>query len=352
MKVALIGFSTKEYMPYFRFYKKILDELNAEYDYFTWNRYDDNGKIEKNEYRFEYFCTENKFKKIVAFIKWKKWIKQILERNKYDKIIVLTTIPAFLLNNFLIKKYKNNYIFDYRDSTYERIPYYRKVVNVLIKNSKFSCISSKGFLDLLDDSDKIYPIHNMSYDINQNQAIHIDFNDINIGYFGIFNYYDINKKIIDTLKNENNINLYYVGASIGENVLKKYVEKNDIKNVKFKPSYTDDVKRDLYKKYKINFVNAAYGNNSFNATKLMPNKLYDSLFYKIPIIVSKNTYLEKVVNKYNIGISVDDDILYNISSYIKEFDYEKFSKNIDQCLKDMLNEQILIVNKIKEYITL
>ncbi len=353
MKIALIGFSTKEYMPYFRFYKNILDELNVDYDFFTWNRYGDNIKIEENEFRFEYFCKENKLKKVVAFVKWKQWIKQILDRKKYDKIIILTSIPAFLLHKYLIKNYKNNYVFDYRDSTYEKIPYYRKVINCLIKNSKFSCISSKGFLDLLDHSDKIYPIHNMSYEINQNQTIPINFSEINIGYFGIFNYYDINKKLIDTFKNENNIKFYYVGSCVGENVLKKYVEGNNINNVKFKPPYSDDNKRDLYKKYKINFINAAYGNNSFNATKLTPNKLYDSLFYKIPIIVSKNTHLEKIVDKYDIGIAVDlNDIREKINIYIKSFNYEKFSKNIDLCLNEMLNEQVTVVNKIKEYITL
>ncbi len=56
---------------------------------------------------------------------------------------------------------------------------------------------------------------------------------------------------------------------------------------------------------KIDFVLSTYDAGIENVCYAEPNKIYESIFFETPIIVSKNTFLEKKVQRLGIGYSVD-----------------------------------------------
>lgn len=353
MKIAIISFNLEKYSPYLTFYKKILDDRKIDYDYFTWNRYGENIEKSKNQICFNYKCSENKLKKFFVFLKWKKWIISYLKKNKYDKVIILTTLPGILLINYLKTNYKGNYLFDYRDYTYEKYRIYKKYVNNLISNSYISCLSSKGFLSFLSPNEKIKFIHNLpdlTEDIKFEQP---DFSQINIGYLGVLSYYENNKKLMDQLSKKDNVILYYIGSFLGEkNQLEEHFNKKQYNNVFFKPPFNNKEKNTLYRKYNINFINAIYGNDSLLVTTALPNKLYDCLTLKIPIIVSKCTYLAKIVEEYDLGITIDDqdDIYEKIMLYVKNFDFNKFNSNATAYLSMVSYEQKCTLKDINRFL--
>ena len=65
----------------------------------------------------------------------------------------------------------------------------------------------------------------------------------------------------------------------------------------FEGVYQNKEKPDIYKK--IDLINAVYGNESLIVTTSLPNKLYDCIVFKRPIIVHSGTYLSEIVNEYN-----------------------------------------------------
>ena len=49
----------------------------------------------------------------------------------------------------------------------------------------------------------------------------------------------------------------------------------------------------------------------------LPNRLYDALIFKKPIITTEGTYLTEVVEKYGIGFSLPGSQNYNKNEYRK-----------------------------------
>lgn len=78
-------------------------------------------------------------------IYFRKTLKQIIEKGKYDRIVILNTLPGILLSDILLEKFESRYILDIRDYTYEKYGFYRNRVNQLIDHSFISTISSMGF---------------------------------------------------------------------------------------------------------------------------------------------------------------------------------------------------------------
>jgi hypothetical protein len=67
---------------------------------------------------------------------------------------------------------------------------------------------------------------------------------------------------------------------------------------------------------------------SLNNKVALPNKLYEAMYFKVPIITSKETYLGELVEKYDIGKCIEccsDELLeilnkFDCDMYINSFD--------------------------------
>lgn len=343
MKVLIIGFNEVNVMPYINSYVEKAKELHINYDILEWNRQEE-GKLTYNPSSKIWTIKikvggESKKKKIVAFFKWRKLVKKFLLKNKYDKIIVLTTLPGILLSSLLIKTYKNKYIFDIRDYTYEKWNLYSRIEKKVLESSYCNVISSKGFLKWLPVRKNIMIAHNISnYVRNFEENIRKD-KKITIGYLGCISYLEQNIRLVDSL-DENKYNFLYAGVYPDSYNIRDYCKDNCKNNVEFFGKYDNKEKSLIYKK--IDLINAIYGNSSALVKYALPNKLYDCIQLKIPILATEGTYLGDVVTKYNIGVAVNlksNDIQTQIEMYLEEFSKEQFELNCNALLKKVQAEQ-------------
>ena len=345
MRVLIAGFTTKKYMPYLDKYLEVLKLHSCDYDIVYMDRSDDSESVKiGNEFYFNYKMPIEKrvWSKFLPYWGYMHYVGKILQEGNYDKIIFLTTAPAVLLAKFYLNKYKNKYIFDYRDYTFEKIGIYRKLVERIIDDSYASFISSKGFEKFVGQHKNLYLTHNISNvedtcDLTSNDEIT---QNIMIGFVGCVRYFDVNSILIDKLKESDEIKLSYVGPTYDDCNLKEYCEKNGIKNVSFVDSFDNKEKANLYKK--ITVVNSIYSLKSPEVLQAIPNRLYDAAIYKRPILVAKGTYLEEIVNKYELGIAVDvyeDDVEVMIREYFKNFDYVVFNNQCNRFLEDVLQDE-------------
>ena len=112
--------------------------------------------------------------------------------------------------------------------------------------------------------------------------------------------------------------------------------------------FNNSEKPSLYKQ--IDFVNAVYGYDTLITTTALPNKLYDCAIFKKPIIVSANTYLAEIVQRYDLGFAFDhknDNLLDVLNDYLRRFDENTFKKGCDKFLRDVKKEQDNTINRIK-----
>ena len=338
MKIAVIGFNNIIKMPYMRYYKRLFEAHGVEADYYCWNRKDDDGIVQDgNIIEFNTSCGAPRFVKIFAMLKWRRNMMVALKRGRYDKIIILTTIPAVLLKKYLLKHYKGQYLLDIRDFTYDNIDLYRKIVKKLCDNSAKTFISSPGFRKFLL-SDNLMQIHNIDVQRADYGAPDMRKKTLTLGYIGQITYYSSCMRLMNDLKNSR-YRLYFAGI-FKEDSLQRYSIARGIRNVIFEGEFDPADKRRIYKN--IDIVNCYYGINGEHYKEYaLPNRLYDALYCNRPILALKNTALAEIIEKYKIGVTVEekDNIEHALDDYIESFDKNEFEKNIARCIADIEKSQ-------------
>ncbi|MFZ2538911.1 MAG: hypothetical protein WAX04_08405 [Oscillospiraceae bacterium] len=352
MKVCIIGHTERNYLPYIDKYTKFFDENSVDYDVVCWQREEKPANDVANEYNFFEEAKEGTLNKIRSYLNFKKYVLEILEKNKYDKVIVLTTVPAIFLRKYLHDNFKNRYLFDIRDYSFEKFLPYKMMVDKIIDNSQITTISSHGFMDFLSKNKKIIMNHNIPIGIQKAEPQDIrDKSVINIGFIGGVRYYEENCALIKKLKNEFRYQLWYIGKPVSDCDLQTFCETNEITNVSFIGKYNNSEKPELYKNMEI--INSIYGDSSLEVTTALPNRLYEACLLKKPIISSKGTFLGEVIQRYNIGISIDvdeDDVLKIVNDYVESFDMEKFNNGCEEFLADVKNDEDALIGQLRQFI--
>lgn len=357
MKICIIAFAERNYIPYIEHYENLLKKYKVAYDCVFWDRYNDLPTEKKdNEYTIHIKCMPgaNKLSKIIPMYKYKKIVENIIKKQNYTHLVVLTTLPGVLISNLLLNKYRNKYILDIRDYTYEKYSFYKKIVDRLVEESYFTAISSKGFLKFLKNSKNIVPCHNIGVGFKEENLAQDLKNKkkITIGFVGGVRYYKENCALIDALANNSKYDLLYVGKPNLDCDLKLYCIKKHIKNIFFEGEFKNSDKPQIYGK--IDIINAIYGHNSLEVTTAVPNRLYDGLLFKKPILASKGTYLGDLIEKNKIGFVLDSDNMDNtdnvLNNFMERFDCIGFEQRAKKLLIEIKNEQEQFYRKIIDFI--
>lgn len=359
MRFLIVAFHPRSMTPYAKQYEDAIIKACHDYDILFWDRFS-NAPLEKksNEFIFHRICTlgGNRLKKLYPFYLFRKTLRKIITNGKYNKIVILNTMPGFLLHDILLKYYQGRYVLDIRDYTYEKYNFYLRTVHQLIDNSFFTAISSRGFKRFLGDKDKLVINHNISNfdNIEEIPSLTKDKKVINIGFVGAIRYFDENVTLIKSLQNSSYLLAYY-GREAADCHLKDFCKNMNITNAKFFGEFKNEEKPFLYKN--IDMINSFYGNMKMEVQSLLPNRLYDALIFKKPIIATEGTYLAEVVRKYAIGFSLPGSQDYNqieyrrkIEEYINNFDPDTFTNNAEKLLEVVIKEQKMFHKRIDEFV--
>jgi len=130
---------------------------------------------------------------------------------------------------------------------------------------------------------------------------------------------------------------HFYGDSHITNEVKKL--SDSFENVKyFGPFKNPDDLSSIYNR--INVVVACYDIQDLNERICEPNKLYESLFFIKPIIVSKNTFLADRVSQFGCGFAIDASNDQSIISFLNSFSIEMAEKIINHLREIKLSEMI------------
>lgn len=295
-------------------------------------------------------------------LKDKNIIKKIVQRHDSENVIYYTFGFTITL---LLKLYtKCRYIYEISDILYgygriNRVSWFFRLIDIyLIKRSFYTVFTSKGFAKYFFKNnvpEKIIvqpnKLDQFFKRIERNDISNIvDCNNIKFGYVGAFRSYNTIFRFARIIGERfANHEFHFFGESQLSGVAQSLSDK--FSNVKFHGPYQNpgDL-RNIYEQ--IDIVVACYDTTDLNERILDPNKLYESLFFKKPIIVSEGTYLEKQVSNYKCGFSLDASSDDSISNFIQSLSEQKI-KNVIQNINSVNDKSIIdddskrIADKIK-----
>ena len=277
---------------------------------------------------------DSKFKKVYSFV---KTLRRIRKENSKDDIYYIFSAEMGNLS----------WIFRNRKTIYEEAdifgasfkkPWLRKFFKWIdrgtIRRSLLTVFTSDGFVD-----------YTFSQCHRPNNVIVIP-NKLNGRFFNA----DRKAEVIPTKIDVNHIKFGFVGIIRYRNTILRFakVVGKEFPQHEFHffgdfdvPTYQDEVKnmsnvymhgsfvnpRDLPSIYQqIDILISCYDTASWNVRVAEPNKLYEALFFETPIIVSKGTFLEKQVKRYNAGYAIKADDDRGIIECIKNIDEQSLDK--------------------------
>ncbi|MFW7368036.1 hypothetical protein [Vagococcus fluvialis] len=359
MKVAIVSMVNIKHMTLISLYTKYFEEEDIDFDIIYVDKYgfpeEFPGAKNINRTFIDIKESDHKLRKLRKYFSFRKVVRNEINNNNYDLIIVWRSETAMLLWDILLKS-KNEFIYNIRDYCFEnnKIIYYLQ--NRLIKKSKLTTVSSPKFLEFLPKNNKIEFVNSVNYTL-LNQMIEMkkefkkkDF-PLSIGFIGNVRFIENDKKLLLALKNDDRFIIQYFG--VGSNELEVFAKKNNINNVEFIDSFESEETLELLEK--IDIINNLYGNNSAALDTAISIKYYYAVFLRKPILVWKDTFMEEITRNNNSSFVFDGDFNYikekilkwyesieenDINEYLKATELEilKENKKLEDFLKSLVEE--------------
>ena len=350
-RTAIIGFANLYSMPYAGKYIDAVENLQMSYDLIYWDRENESVHAE-NHYVFRKAIdsSKNVALKLSSFFRFKKFAIDVLKKNKYDKIIVLYSLPAVLLKGYLKKNYAGNYVFAYTDYTFENNPIYKRWIKTAVVNSYLTTITSEGFLRYLPNTENIIVSHNAAGLNEQCEEDNGKSGKIVISYIGMLRQFEHIRKFVANLANDERFELNYYGNGFCEEQLRGYISENGIKNVHVHGRYSPEDKSRLIGECDI--INNCFENDIFQKYA-MTNRFYDAVIHCKPQIVNAGSYSDEVVAGNNLGIAIDPEdknLGDKIHGWYKGLDKNALRDNCTEYRRSIIADESKLRQKLIEYL--
>lgn len=202
----------------------------------------------------------------------------------------------------------------------------------MIKKSLLTVMTSEGFIDYHfgDERPKnIVVVPNRVNPLLMNLPYHrndFDINHLSIAFVGGFRYNSVINFATVIAENfpQHEFHVYGIVLEYGEE-LKALCEKYE--NIHFHGKFRNpDDLPSIYEK--IDLVLASYDATYINAQYAEPNKMYEAIFFRTPIIVSSNTFLAKKVSKLGVGYHINALNKQEIVSFINGLTIEDINNKL------------------------
>lgn len=247
-------------------------------------------------------------------------LKKQVSRSKGNTLINVHTLDT-LIAAVLVKFFSSNKVFvvyQIRDLHKLQISsgligsVVRFVERNILKHVDKILVSSLGFRDFFharyNYTGKIQLVENIPQksSLTMETAARAASNPIKIGYIGIVRYMDSFARFISALNalvSDEKLPIRFAVAGGGLVDLLMDENRNQ-PHISFSGAFKySEVIDSLYAS--VDVILAVYDSSDYNCQIAMPNKFYESLIKKKPIIVASGTYLAERVQELGVGVSVD-----------------------------------------------
>jgi len=326
------------------FYRNYLADLN------------DNIDKKVNLYCLDTIENGKYMQRIGIYLKSVFTLKKLLKKINPNKIIITNIDILFLLIFNNIKKYTNDIVMEISDL--RGYTFNTRFIDKLQQNLD-SIVLKKYVSKMIFTSPKFYEFYyknkfKKEYFILENKPLKnmlppkiekVKSKKIIIGIVGLLLDGKPHKSLFEYVKDKTDIEVHIYGKGIFEAQAKEYAQKYN--NIKYFGPY--NFFKDISKIYaSLDIIYMSYDTTQCdeNIKLALPNKLYEAIYYRVPIITTSETYLAQRVLEYGIGYTIKccnhsdikkaiyeciknrDRLLYNFDElcddlYLANKDYEK-----------------------------
>ena len=261
-----------------------------------------------------------------------KSLKKVFKKNPPQSVYYISTFDLAIFCCF----YRKRYIYEVSDIVYTSFPriireIFRYIDRILVRRSLFTLMTSEGFKIYLFGNN---PIEKIDYTPNrlsnyfekEERNIHT-FEDgrIRFSFIGLIRYPNTVFRFANVVGRyfpEHEFHFYGICGANYENDLKKLVEK--YKNVYYHGPFKnpDDLKV-IYAQTDVTVC--CYDTTNINERIAEPNKLYESIFFTSPIVVTQNTFLSQRVKSLGCGFSINPFSDNSIKEFIETLTFKRLS---------------------------
>lgn len=342
--------------PYLKRYVEIIEQLGIPYDIIYWN----GAGISETSSATNRICleyplksTSSSLKKMWGYIKYMSMAGAAIWREKYDKIIVLTSVPAVCMYGILNAKYRNKYIIDIRDYYKEYMRIYYMLEKKAIEHSALTMISSEGFKKFLPTYNYVIT-HNIQWlDSETIQSFRNeskkDKKCINLSYIGSMRFPQQDRMVMDYFANDDRFHINFFGKGYG--IHKAYCIQQQIDNVSIIDWFPPERTIELYRQTDI--VLNLYGNGTPLLDYALSNKLYYAAQLGKPILVCPRTYMEQVSMANHFGFVFnpeDEDLKDKLYEYYQNMNWKAFYENCDAYLQTVHQQDECFTSQVMSFL--
>lgn len=265
-----------------------------------------------------------------------KGIKKVIKRYKNEDVtfylfgLQIATIYRFLSNN--------PYIYEEADLVHTNLKFtllkkwFELIDKSIIKDSELTVFTSEGFIqyhfqtqsynNCIVIGNKLMPQIQLLNSVPKSHKYNQD--NIQFGFVGSVRY-DSTFCFIEHVVKKYPEHIFHIFGIIAPKYDSRFKALNSYNNLKLHGSFKNPTELpNIYSK--IDYVLSTYDIEIDNVKYLEPNKLYESIYFRTPIIVSENTFLATKVKKLGIGLAVNCLSKGNIDKLIKSLSSTKYNE--------------------------
>lgn len=350
-KIAIVLCEDVHTCPYLGKYLDICAKKSVEYDVLHWDRKGGEEEFPQNYRGFSEKADlyAPKWKKLFGFLRFGRFLHKTIKQEKYDKLIVLTTLPAVLCYSLLMGRYRRKYIFDFRDLSFENNKLFLCCVQKICDNAAFACVSSPGYMEFLGRQ-SLVSVHNFRYEDleHKKDTAEAVAGKINLVHVGVGRGDENNKLIADAFGNDPRFHVTIIGRRNDTPAFVEYVKKYS--NITVGGTY-DNAEKEKYIKEATMLL--CYYPGNFNGAKALANRHYDGIIYKKPLLGNIETYGGRRIMERGLGISLclrDADAADRVYDYISQLDMQAYNEMAEKELAVVLEEDKQYLQKIVDFL--
>lgn len=332
MRVAVLLYQNMRHAPFLRFYERIFHELeDVDYDIIYLDRH---PELEEQNDRHHIPISwvghddHNVLSKVLTSAVYPFRVRRILERQNYDFIFILTTMPGVLMAKYLVHYYAGGYLLDIRDYTKEHIKVYYNVEKSIVQNAAINVISSQEYTNFLPAA-KYCMCHNLNIPDHEEDVAEFEKSPsqrVVIAYVGNIQYVDYCLRLVKLVEHDERFEFHFYGPEGGSLELTNYVNTLNNPRIKMKGRFMPDEKRTIFSHSDLIFN--CYGNDNNIVKYAISNKYYDAAYFRKPLIVSPSTAMSKLAGRFAFPIDLDKvdnlDDLYEWYWKIDKASFEQY----------------------------
>lgn len=356
MKVIMI--LTNSFDPDLRVYKEAqyIASKGYEVEILCWDRegkYKNKPTEQLGNIKIVRFFEESKYgsglKQIFKLLRFKKACKQYLKKENIQYEFLHCHDLDGMLVGCLINKKSDKIVFDmhefYNSGNYAKIYFIVKRMLRIMQNKSYRIVyvNDKQTRSITErNKKKLVYLPNYPEESKFEKVNHISDNKLRVMYAGYVRHPIPMTNLIEAGKKLKNITISIHGSGDIVDELKQLAE--GYTNIELTGPFTHDKISEFYANADLVYI--VYNKGNQNDETALPTKFFEAIISGVPVIVSKDSLMEKTVKEFDIGYSVDGTNMDNIKQLLLEIEnnrdiLEQKRKNIEKIKNKFVWEDVV-----------